>query len=114
MPAWGNAPGFVQYQTLSAESAIHPGADLCEINATQALSRAFSAHSEAVNIPGALPQAGDETAPLAPSQAHESAYPFFHLRHLRILSEKLASFVTVFRIEDMLSSLLNRCARLCN
>ena len=38
----------------------------------------------------------------------------WHLRHLRILSEKLASFVTVFRIEDMLSSLLNGRARLCN
>ena len=49
------------------------------IEAMARLSRAFSAHSEAVNIPGALPQAGDEAAPLAPSQAHESAYPFLHL-----------------------------------
>jgi len=28
-------------------------------------SRAFSARSEAVDIPGALPQAGNEAAPLA-------------------------------------------------
>ena len=42
---WGNAPGFVQYQTLSAESAIHSGADLCGINTTRVLDRAFSACS---------------------------------------------------------------------
>jgi hypothetical protein len=30
----------------------------------------FSARSEAINIPGALPQAGNEAAPLAPDWIH--------------------------------------------
>ena len=38
---------------------------MCGIEATLRLSRVFSARSEAVNIPGALPQAGNEAAPLA-------------------------------------------------
>ncbi|MGA7393353.1 MAG: hypothetical protein WBW78_11915, partial [Terrimicrobiaceae bacterium] len=35
-----------------------------------AMSRAFSAGSEAVNTPGALPQAGNEVAPLALAEIH--------------------------------------------
>jgi hypothetical protein len=38
---------------------------MCGIEATPPVSRAFSARSEAVNIPGRLPQAGDEAVPLA-------------------------------------------------
>jgi hypothetical protein len=34
------------------------------------MSRAFSAGFEAVNSPGALPQAGNEAAPLAPDEIH--------------------------------------------
>jgi hypothetical protein len=37
------------------------------------MSRAFSARSEAVNIPGALPQAGNEAAPLAQNRSETIA-----------------------------------------
>jgi hypothetical protein len=73
---------------------------MCGIEATRArLSRAFSAHSDAVNIPGALPQAGDEAAPLALNRYRSLALPggpdyrmsllvlfpiCVNLRHLRI------------------------------
>ena len=60
---------------------------MCGIEATPSLSRAFSAHYEAVNIPGALPQAGHEPAPLALTRyckiINKQSVPLSLFPHLR-------------------------------
>src|SRR6266446_10284975 len=54
--AWSNAPGTMDQEDVSAESACH------------VMSRAFSASCfDLIRIPGALPQARNEIAPLAPN-----------------------------------------------
>jgi hypothetical protein len=72
--AWGNAPGTGHTQDKnSAESAIHPKdlSDKPDVwdGRNGQVSRAFSAASVRVcfpgALPGALPQAGDDVAPLA-------------------------------------------------
>jgi hypothetical protein len=60
LPAWGNAPGLVKSPSASAGSAIYFG--------TVALNRAFSAYRRSLQIPGALPQATSDIAPLAPNR----------------------------------------------
>ena len=85
--AWGDAPGPTNRS--SAESAIPrffyirrwrrwTQMDLstnamCGIE--QPVNRAFSARSGAVNIPGALPQAGNEATPSALNKHSDGAAP---------------------------------------
>jgi hypothetical protein len=68
--AWGNAPGFVEGPSPALKARFTLAASAIE---NQWMKHAFSAFLLGYQIPGAMPQAQTDTAPLALKMDNENA-----------------------------------------